>query len=219
MTGYSRLSDLLQEIWTPDVKVNQLSDVVSGIAPLRSIVNVGSGVADLILLPVEQYQKDKRLARGLQRGATSFTKATALEAIRVGARLATGTQVILEKAEAVLGTRFLSTVTAQVQQSDDAQDNSTPLSRYAVQPQDAATGMRNAYKGLSSNLRTTAQTILAVPMEVYERSGTEARRPHVVVIYQLIAYDRVLCEQSYELCRLLYSIQLSAQPMLFAKRC
>ena len=175
MTGYSRLSDLLQEIWTPDVKVNQLSDVVSGIAPLRSIVNVGSGVADLILLPVEQYQKDKRLARGLQRGATSFTKATALEAIRVGARLATGTQVILEKAEAVLGTRFLSTVTAQVQQSDDAQDNSTPLSRYAVQPQDAATGMRNAYKGLSSNLRTTAQTILAVPMEVYERSGTEVR--------------------------------------------
>ena len=106
VSGTTRLSDLVQDIWTPDVTANQLADVLSGISPVRSVVNVGSGVANLVLLPMEQYRKDGRLARGLQKGATAFARSTTLEALKVGARLATGTQVILEQAEAVLGARF-----------------------------------------------------------------------------------------------------------------
>jgi hypothetical protein len=87
------------------VKATQLVDVISGVAPIRSVVNVGSGVADLVLLPIAQYKKDGRVLRGVQKGTTSFLKSTAMEAIKLGARLATGTQVILEQAENVLGTK------------------------------------------------------------------------------------------------------------------
>jgi len=47
------------------------------------------------------------------------------------------------------------------------------LSRYANQPTNVTEGLQLAYKSLGKNLGAAAQTILAVPIEVYERSGTE----------------------------------------------
>lgn len=183
ITGWPRFFELLNDLWTPDVKATQLVDVISGVAPIRSLVNVGSGVADLVLLPIEQYKKDGRIVRGVQKGTTAFVKSTAIEAIKLGARLATGTQVILEQAEGVLGGRFEHTVTAETVQGfhpedeppDDLSDEESAdiISKYAQQPLDIKEGMQSAYKSLRKNFNSAAQTILAVPMEVYERSGNE----------------------------------------------
>ncbi|WVF72370.1 hypothetical protein IAT40_007185 [Kwoniella sp. CBS 6097] len=213
VTGWDRLGTTLQDLWTPDVKANQLADVISGVSPIRSVVNVGSGVADLILLPIEQYRKDGRLARGVQRGTQSFVKSTAMEMMKIGARLATGTQVVLEKAEGVLGGKFGENVFGQVERPsssssafatnsntrgmgewdrdrDDfgigigsggrpneggssSEDEEEIVSRYANQPEGVREGVQAAYKSLSKNVNAAAQTILAVPMEVYERSGDD----------------------------------------------
>jgi len=171
---------MLNDLWTPDVKATQLVEVVSGVAPIRSMVNVGSGVADLILLPISQYKKDGRVVRGMQKGATAFVKSTAIEAIKMGARLATGTQVILEQAEGVLGGSFDAPITAEplshfpLEDLDlDSLEPLEPISKYAQQPGDLKEGMQSAYHSLQRNLSSAAQTILAVPMEVYERSGNE----------------------------------------------
>jgi len=177
VTGWSRLSDILQDIWTPDVKANQLADVITGISPVRSVVNVGTGVADLILLPIEQYRKDGRITRGVQKGAASFSKSAAVEAIKLGARLATGTQVILEQAETALGARFGSPVTAEalysVGELDIDEKDEARFSKYADQPVGLREGFESAVKSVSTNFRSAAQTIVAVPLEVYERSGTD----------------------------------------------
>ncbi|KAI0345175.1 hypothetical protein BDW22DRAFT_1370943 [Trametopsis cervina] len=184
ITGWARVGDLLNDLWTPDVKATQLVEVISGVAPIRSVVNVGSGVADLVLLPIAQYKKDGRVVRGLQKGTTSFVKSTATEAIKLGARLATGTQVILEQAENVIGGQFDDPVTAEALQfqtgssgADDILTESADvddlISRYAEQPAGVTEGVKSAYKSLRRNLTSAAQTILAVPMEVYERSGNE----------------------------------------------
>jgi len=180
--------DMLNDLWTPDVKATQLVDVISGVAPIRSVVNVGSGVADLVLLPIAQYKKDGRIVRGVQKGTTAFFKSTAVEAIKLGARLATGTQVILEQAEDVLGGQFKNPVTTETVQpmvggdygqygqnntSDEDDEPEDLISKYAEQPADLKEGMQSAYKSLQRNLNSAAQTILAVPMEVYERSGNE----------------------------------------------
>ncbi|SPO35600.1 related to APG2 - required for sporulation [Pseudozyma flocculosa] len=217
--GWARLFDCFNDIWTPDVKANQLADVLAGVAPIRTLVNVGAGVADLVLLPIEQYQKDRRLIRGVQRGATSFAKTTALEAVRLGARLATGTQVILEQAEHILGGRlsqplqgeavappsgaghagrlgggdgssaasgssrrrasvsssalddsgdFGSLSSSRHSTLDASDEGPDQYSRYASQPEDIREALTQAYAGLSRGLTSAAQTILAVPMEVYE---------------------------------------------------
>ncbi|KAF7338239.1 GP-PDE domain-containing protein [Mycena venus] len=187
ITGWPRLFDMLNDLWTPDVKATQLVDVISGVAPIRSVVNVGSGVADLVLLPIAQYKKDGRIVRGVQKGTTAFFKSTAVEAIKLGARLATGTQVILEQAEDVLGGQFKNPVTTETVQptaggdygeygrsgSDEDDEPEDLISKYAEQPVDLKEGVQSAYKSLQRNLNSAAQTILAVPMEVYERSGNE----------------------------------------------
>ncbi|OCF72102.1 hypothetical protein I204_07366 [Kwoniella mangroviensis CBS 8886] len=205
ITGWDRLGTTLQDLWTPDVKANQLADVISGVSPIRSIVNVGSGVADLILLPIEQYRKDGRLAKGVQRGTNSFVKSTAMEMMKLGARLATGTQIILEKAENVLGGQNQNLNNLVVQpipnssidsglehwerdaggssSSEDELDHERdvgPVSRYADQPEGVKQGVQAAYKSLSKNVNAAAQTILAVPMEVYERSGDDGPLKAVV---------------------------------------
>ncbi len=180
------MGDLLNDLWTPDVKATQLVEVISGVAPIRSVVNVGSGVADLVLLPIAQYKKDGRVVRGLQKGTTAFVKSTATEAVKLGARLATGTQVILEQAEHVIGGQFKDSITAEALQISPSNadwderllDDTDPddlISRYADQPTNVKEGVKSAYKSLRRNLNSAAQTILAVPMEVYERSGNEVR--------------------------------------------
>ncbi|KAF7792954.1 hypothetical protein EIP86_004057 [Pleurotus ostreatoroseus] len=191
ITGWARVGDLLNDLWTPDVKATQLVDVISGVAPIRSVVNVGSGVADLVLLPIAQYRKDGRIIRGLQKGTTAFVQSTAVEAIKLGARLATGTQVILEQAEHVIGGQFDDPVTAEAVQlppglldvGDELEatnDNDEMISRYAEQPMNVKEGVQSAVRSLKRNFNSAAQTILAVPMEVYERSGNEVSPLYII---------------------------------------
>jgi len=160
--------------------------VISGVSPIRSVVNVGSGVADLVLLPIAQYRKDGRVVRGLQKGTKAFVRSTAMEAVKLGAQLATGTQVILEQAENVLGSGFGDTILAETvshppEDTTDTvvhgwaldEESTDPISRYAEQPVDIREGIQSAYTSIRRNLSSAAQTILAVPMEVFERSGSE----------------------------------------------
>jgi len=172
---------MLNDLWTPDVKATQLVEVISGVAPIRSVVNVGSGIADLVLLPIAQYKKDGRIVRGVQKGATAFVKSTATEAIKMGARLAIGTQVILEQAEGVLGGQqqfkdgniTAETMALAQEFLTEDEEGRDLISKYAEQPDNVQEGVQFAYKSLRKNLNSAAQTILAVPMEVYERSGNE----------------------------------------------
>lgn len=101
--GFSRLNTLLNGYWSPDVKKNQLGDVLSGLSFLRSIVNIGSGFNKLITVPVQEYQKDGRIVKSLQKGAYSFTKTTGGEFLKLGAKLATGTQNLLQNTEELFG--------------------------------------------------------------------------------------------------------------------
>lgn len=50
---------------------------------------------DLFWLPIEQYRKDGRIIRGLQRGAASFGTSTASAALELSNRLVQAIQVSL----------------------------------------------------------------------------------------------------------------------------
>ncbi|TID14940.1 hypothetical protein CANINC_004611 [Pichia inconspicua] len=103
ISGFSKLSSLLSAQWSPDVKRNQLSGVLSSLAPVRSIYNIGYNINSFISLPINEYRRDGGAMRGLQVGVSTFTKATGTELLKLGAKLAAGTQTILENAEEALG--------------------------------------------------------------------------------------------------------------------
>ncbi|RIB23489.1 hypothetical protein C2G38_843653 [Gigaspora rosea] len=178
--GVSRLLEDLGAAWLPHITSTQVPNIVSGVAPIRSLVNIGSGVADLILLPIEQYKKDGRIIKGLQRGTQSFAKATTMEAIKYGTKLAVGTQILLEHAEEILsfeaqpGTSNNDDSNLDNEEFDsDEESKKKFISKYANQPADINEGLEIGFKSLRQNIGTAAHTIFAVPMEVYEKTGTQ----------------------------------------------
>ena len=58
------------------------------------------------------------------------------------------------------------------QRAEDS-DSGDLISKYAEQPTNITEGVQSAYRSLSQNIKSAGQTILAVPMEVYEKSGKE----------------------------------------------
>lgn len=97
--GWHSLINRIISIWLPHIRNTQLPQMASGISGMKSIVNIGGGLADFVLLPIEQYQKDGRLIKGISRGSKSFLKATTKEAVRLSSKLASGAQVLIENAE------------------------------------------------------------------------------------------------------------------------
>ncbi|KAJ1507848.1 autophagy- protein 2 [Coelomomyces lativittatus] len=156
--GIEELIHLLIMHWLPHIKNTQLGNMVSGVGPLRSFVNLGSGMVDLVLLPVSQYRKEGKVIKGLQRGAHSFVKTAAVETLNLGTKVSVGTYTLLRKADC-----FLENQPAPLQ------------SAYAQQPKDLKEGIELAYKSISKNVSQVAK-VLAMPIQTMERDKTGAMR-------------------------------------------
>lgn len=80
--------------WLSDIRKNQLPGILGGVGPMHLVVQLFHGVRDLFWLPIEQYRKDGRIIRGLQRGAASFGTSTASAALELSNRLVQAIQVL-----------------------------------------------------------------------------------------------------------------------------
>ncbi|XP_052865344.1 autophagy-related protein 2 homolog A [Anopheles cruzii] len=98
LLGVDRLLNFLLQEWLQDIKKHQLPKIIGGLGPMYSLVQLFQGVWDLFWLPIEQYQKDGRIVRGLQRGAQSFTARTALAALEITTRIIHLLQITAETA-------------------------------------------------------------------------------------------------------------------------
>ena len=176
ITSFDRLGKTLNDIWMPDIKRNQLPGVLAGLAPVRSLVNVGGGVRDLVLVPVREYKKDGRIVRSFQKGALAFAKTTTSELMRLGAKLAIGTQTILQGAEEMLVQDSSSTRPEGLSNWEEAEpdeDRNKQVSLYADQPVGVIQGLRGAYASLERDLLTAKDAIVAMPGEVLESNTTQ----------------------------------------------
>ncbi|PTB74766.1 hypothetical protein M440DRAFT_1423743 [Trichoderma longibrachiatum ATCC 18648] len=175
VSGFDRLGKTLNDIWTPDVRNNQLPGVVAGLAPVRSLVNIGSGFKDLIEIPLKEYQKDGRIIRSISKGAAAFARTTGTELVKFGAKLAVGTQYALQGAEDMLTTGI---------KPDDGWDDDDPdaedkkqISIYADHPTGVIQGIRGGYRSLARDVNLARDAIIAVPGEVMEsQTATGAAR-------------------------------------------
>ncbi|KAL8702577.1 MAG: hypothetical protein Q9201_004257 [Fulgogasparrea decipioides] len=173
ISGFDRLGKTLNDIWMPDIKRNQLPGVLAGLAPVRSLVNVGGGVRDLVVVPIREYQKDGRIVRSLQKGALAFAKTTTNELVKLGAKLAIGTQTVLTGAEDLLTQpgQQRTEVAGGWEEAELDENEKKHISLYADQPVGVIQGLRGAYASLERDLLTAKDAIVAMPGEVME-SGT-----------------------------------------------
>ena len=172
VSGFDRLGKMLNDIWMPDIKCNQLPGVLAGLAPVRSLVSVGGGVRDLVVVPIREYKKDGRVVRSLQKGAVAFAKTTTSELAKLGAKLAIGTQTVLQGAEGLLTqpAQASQEVSAGWGDSDMEEHEKKQISLYADQPIGVVQGLRGAYTSLERDLLMAKDAIVAMPGEVLQSS-------------------------------------------------
>jgi autophagy-related protein 2 len=189
VSGFDKLSKTLNDVWMPDIKKTQLPSVLAGLAPVRSLVSVGGGVRDLVVIPLREYRKDGRVVRSIQKGALTFAKTTTSELVKLGAKLAIGTQTVLQGAEDFLVNPSTAGDVAGGSGSGGWEDAALEgeehetkkhISLYADQPVGVMQGLRGAYASLERDLLTTRDAIIAMPGEVME-SGSAGGAARVVL--------------------------------------
>lgn len=172
IAGFDKLGQTLNDIWMPDIKRNQLPSVLAGLAPIRSLVNVGGGVKDLVVVPMREYRKDGRIVRSIQKGAWSFAKTTSNELVKLGAKLAIGTQTVLQGAEEMLTSPNAPVPVSEEDSTDE--EEAKKISLYADQPIGVVQGLRGAFRGLERDLLLARDAIVAVPGEIVESGSATA---------------------------------------------
>ncbi|KAI9021939.1 hypothetical protein DFJ74DRAFT_643542 [Hyaloraphidium curvatum] len=164
ISGWARLVEEVARRWLPHVLSSGVPGVVKGVAPIRSVVNIGTGVADLVLLPIEQFNRDGKIVRGIQKGAMSFVKLAGVEVLNVSSNIALGTQALFQRADEMLA-------------GDRRPSASDSRSR--------GRGLDSAPRSIAADLREVASTIVAIPVDVREAANSHGIVEQVVRVVPL----------------------------------
>ncbi|XP_070807618.1 autophagy-related protein 2 homolog A [Pituophis catenifer annectens] len=150
--------------WLTDIRKNQLPGILGGVGPMHSFVQLFHGLRDLFWLPIEQYRKDGRIIRGLQRGAASFGTSTASAALELSNRLVQAIQATAETVYDILSP------TAPPSRALPDRKYARKLRR-GHQPADLREGVAKAYDTVREGVIDTAQAICDVAARGHEQKG------------------------------------------------
>lgn len=193
--GWPALGEQVLMSWVNDISRHQIHKCVASVSmpPLRPFANIGSGAADLILLPMEHYNRDRRVVRGIKKGAKSFLKSVTIETLNTVSKVAQGTQALLEHADDAVSTTSAHRrrqmkyrqAGSRIKRNSrtmggggirSAQDTGGGIGgrQYLTQqPSNATEGLYQAYDSLSRELHVAAKTIVAVPLVEYKKTGSQ----------------------------------------------
>ncbi|XP_048381059.1 autophagy-related protein 2 homolog A isoform X2 [Stegostoma tigrinum] len=164
LLGVDKVINYALNEWLSDIRKNQLPGILGGVGPMHSVVQLFHGLRDLFWLPIEQYRKDGRIIRGLQRGAASFGTSTASAALELSNRLVQAIQATAETVYDILSPT--PPITKAVM-------DKRCLKKYkrVQQPADLREGVAKAYDTVREGVIDTAQTICDVATRGHEQKG------------------------------------------------
>lgn len=108
INGFDELNTKLKEIWTPDITRKQLGGVVGGLAPIKDFITLGSDVKTFVTILMSDYKSGSQMTTSLKRNGNVFLKTTTGDFIKLGAKLSSGAQAMLENTEEILGGKGVS---------------------------------------------------------------------------------------------------------------
>ncbi|TQD69159.1 hypothetical protein C1H46_045308 [Malus baccata] len=163
MYGWGSVCETIVGEWLEYISQNQVCKILQGLPTIRSLVAVSSGARKLVSLPIENYKKDKRLLKGMQRGTIAFLRSISVEAVGLGVHLAAGTHDILLQGEYLLtGIPSSAPWSAAHKMKTNVRSN---------QPKDAQQGIHQAYESLSDGLGKSASALVRTPLKKYQRGA------------------------------------------------
>ncbi|XP_045572132.1 autophagy-related protein 2 homolog B isoform X4 [Salmo salar] len=163
LLGVDKLFSYAINEWLNDIKKNQLPGLLGGVGPIHSLVQLVQGFRDLVWLPIEQYRKDGRVVRGLQRGTASFGTSTAMAALELTNRMVRTIQAAAETAYDMVSTGSDERETKRIKRFSHY--------RLSHQPVDLREGVANAYSVVKEGITDTALTIYDTATREHEQRG------------------------------------------------
>nr|XP_033810044.1 autophagy-related protein 2 homolog A isoform X3 [Geotrypetes seraphini] len=164
LLGVDKVMSYALNEWLTDIRKNQLPGILGGVGPMHSVVQLFHGLRDLFWMPIEQYRKDGRIIRGLQRGAASFGTSTASAALELSNRLVQAIQATAETVYDILSP------TSPMPRTVMDKKYARKLKK-GQQPADLREGVAKAYDTVREGVIDTAQTLCDVAARGHERKG------------------------------------------------
>lgn len=141
-----------------DIYARQFHRVISGTSPLRGFAKVGDSLQNLIFIPMNEFHKDgfhKNFLYSLKKEFKEFCHTMTTEVLHAGHQL---TMTIAHGIKDLV--------------SEDGSTSPTNRMDAVNQPNGIQESLGMAYNALEKELESTAETIVAVPIQQYERAGT-----------------------------------------------
>lgn len=152
--GVDELSKQLTQHIAQDLYGTKGFRLLLGLMPVRSLYNVGSGAVDLFVLPIQQYQKDGNILRGIRQGVTSFVSNASVESVSLGASTMSGLYYAID------------TVRGFFSYGSSPNPDATPVQQPQPSvPTNLTEGMQKACNDLNENYHDAKYAVLAVPTD------------------------------------------------------
>lgn len=186
--GFEKVFNFLCKEWLRDIKRNQLPKILSGVGPTYAFVQLFQGIYDLFWLPIEHYQKDGRIIRGLQLGAQSFSARTILAALEITSRLI---QLLQFTAETAFDMVSPGPSVRQLKKSKRGNKRRTH------RPKDIREGVVNAYQIVKDGINDSANNLIETAVAEHDQKGlTGAVGAVMRQVPQLVVCPAVLATQA-----------------------
>jgi len=140
--------------WLGDIVSTQVHKFIRGAPGVSSISQIGSGAYDLVMMPVQQYKRERKFGRGLKKGTSKFVGTVALETLNVSHKMTKGVA------------NFLNRVV-----SSEDYDGALPRRPEQV-PKNIRSTSQHSRASVSKSFRAVRETIITIPRREYRRHGT-----------------------------------------------
>ena len=188
LLGFDKVCNYLCREWLRDIKRKQLPKILSGVGPTYAFVQLFQGIYDLFWLPIEHYQRDGRLIRGLQLGAQSFSARTILAALEITSRLIQLLQFTAETAFDMVSSG------PSIRQSKKSKRGRRKRHN---RPKDIREGVVNAYQILKEGINDSANNLIETAAAEHDQKGlTGAVGAVMRQVPQLVVCPAVLATQA-----------------------
>ena len=153
--------------WADELTRHQLHRYLSAVQPLRSLVNVGSGVVDCVVLPLEQWRRQRRLGSGVRKGVQSLLRNVTVESLSLLMSVTHTATGLLHEVDSIVS----GPAAAAQQQQQQQQQQSGLVTPATASPRSLHDGLAAAYDSLSRSLQQAAHQLVAVPREEWNGAG------------------------------------------------
>jgi hypothetical protein len=192
LTGISGLTALLERMiaaWVEDIYQNQLHRVISGTIPFRSLANISSDLQELVLIPMNQRLASNpraNVAREVSQKTSGLIRTVTTEALQVTQKLtmlvARGIAELASNDQPLPDPRRIQNSTRKVRFEElPSSHEKIASSRITRQPNGLSEGLAKAYESMRREVSSAAESVIAIPIREYQRTGSSKHYVKTVV--------------------------------------